>query len=209
MFRKTFGACVLFGLMTSAHANLIVNGGFELPGPSGGTYEAVGGSGNTAIANWSTVYSGVEWFKPATYNPGWGSACEGDFCIDLNYVTASNGGLEQSFATTQHAFYKISFCAATLLDEGRTGTGLVCATMGDYEYDLVVTNTTSVLNWNQYSFVAQAGFSVSTLRFFTVLDSTQYFAFVDDVKVELVPEPGTLCALGLGAAVLSRRRRKS
>lgn len=39
------------------------------------------------------------------------------------------------------------------------------------------------------------------------LSSTNQPAFYDDFKVEVVPEPATLAALGIGAAALIRRRR--
>jgi hypothetical protein len=79
--------------------------------------------------------------------------------------------------------------------------------MGDAEFDFQLSNSTSTINWAQYSFVATAGFNVSTLRFFTILDGDETYAFIDDVCVTAVPEPATMAALAIGAVAAIRRRR--
>lgn len=87
------------------------------------------------------------------------------------------------------------------------------ATLTGYLGDEFVVQSTIVLNGNDATdqsimIFHEAGFDRLTLRY-NVDPSFGLMEFVDNLSYEPVPEPGTLAALGLGGALLARRRRTS
>src|SRR5947209_12925175 len=94
----------------AAHANLLVNGGFE-----NGAFVNEGndtmspGPGSTVITGWTVVTDTTAWIGPT--NPFGLSANEGSFFLDLtNYQPgAPFAGVSQAIATTPGATYSLSF----------------------------------------------------------------------------------------------------
>jgi hypothetical protein len=87
------------------------------------------------------------------------------------------------------------------------------ATLNGYLGDELVATSTIVLNGNDatdqsIAIFHEAGFDRLTLRY-NVEPSLGLMEFVDNLSYEPVPEPGTLAALGLGGALLARRRNAS
>lgn len=200
---------VAIGALQSSWGNLVVNGGFEAPGPIGGTYQAVGGPNDTSITGWKTINTGVEWMNPALYSPTWGPAHEGNYCLDLaNLSNAGPNGVRQYVPLTTGWTYEVSFWYGTVTDQGRSGPVTICFSIDDYETDVIATNPTNTINWTYHSFLYTAPRSVGHLWLFTSVDGDDGYAFVDDVQINsVVPEPATLTALGVGVAAIVRRRR--
>ena len=195
----------------TAHANLLLNGGFESPGTP--DYIELAGPGNTYVTNWVTILSGAEYFRPASI-PGLGSAIEGVMVVDVANFDQNNGGIAQTFATTAGQQYKLDFFAGnSRFGSGyNTGDGIINVQVGSLTTSVATPTAPSpLIVWQQISlsFTALAGPS-TTLSFSNLQDAKAHFAFIDDVRVTAVPEPQTwallLAGLGIVSTVARRRR---
>lgn len=198
---------VLVGLSGLGQAALI-NGGFELPGPSGGVYEAVPGPGSGAITGWTTVGSGVEWMRPELVRPNWGPACEGNYIIDLANLSTSYGGVKQGFTAVIGQTYQFKWCYGTVMDLGRSGEATICFEIDDEEMEVYAINHTNSIVWNEATMYYTATRVNPILKIYTTFDGDDSYAFLDDVRMEVVPEPATMAALALGTLAILRRKRK-
>ena len=197
----------------TAHANLLQNGGFELPGTP--DYIELAGSGNTYVTNWVTILSGAEYFRPASIT-GLGSAIEGRMVVDVANYDQNNGGIAQTFATTAGQQYRLDFIAGnSRYGFGyNTGDGTINVQVGSLTTSVATpTALTPAIVWQPISltFTALAGPN-STLSFSNLQDARMHYAFIDNVRVTAVPEPQTWALLfaGLGiVGTVARRRRTS
>jgi len=170
---------------TSQAANLVQNGGFEIGDFTGWTQ-----SGNTG-------YTSVQSSFPLS----------GTFSAFFGPI-GSDGFISQALATTTGQSYTVSFWLANFIPgtiEEPNGFHLYWG--GSEIFSLL--NAPNLGGYTQYSFVAQATSSSTTLSM-GFRNDLDYF-ILDDVDVSPVPIPGAVWLLGsgiVGLIGLKRRMRK-
>ena len=167
---------------TSQAANLVQNGGFEIGDFTGWTQ-----SGNTG-------YTSVQSSFPLS----------GTFSAFFGPI-GSDGFISQALATTTGQSYTVSFWLANFIPgtiEEPNGFHLYWG--GSEIFSLL--NAPNLGGYTQYSFVAQATSSSTTLSM-GFRNDLDYF-ILDDVDVSPVPIPGALVLFGSGLVGLAGISRK-
>ena len=197
----------------AAHANLIVDGGFEVPFLLPGA--AVGVSGGGSIGAWSVVGAGVAHIETSYGEPGNGitafNSQEGLNSLDLTGLgnEGPTSGVEQGVATTVGQTYRLSFFV------GRAGGNApfyVTPATVDLSIDggprLGFTNsglTPGFNNWQEFTIFFDAALPTTTLTFYNGTPGPTAEAGLDDVVLEpaaAVPEPATATLLCAGVTAL-------
>ena len=165
-------------------ANLLVNGSFEQPGCSGSCILDTPAKVNF-ITGWTTFLSGAEYFNmPASI--GGSVAADGVVIVDLaNYVYGNGGGIQQNFATTVGAKYRLTFSAGNSRYASRSGDGIVQVKVAGQS---VTFNTPSAkgtaVEWSTFTYDFTATSAQTTLAFSNEQNPYANFAFIDNVIVE-------------------------
>lgn len=165
-------------------ANLLVNGSFEQPGCSSNCILDTPAKANF-ITGWTTFLSGVEYFNvPASL--GGSVAADGVVIVDLaNYVYGNGGGIQQNFATTVGAKYRLTFSAGNSRYANRSGDGVIEVKVAGQS---VTFNTPSAkgaaVEWSTLTYDFTATSAQTTLAFSNEQNPYANFAFIDNVIVE-------------------------
>ena len=183
--------------------NLVVDGGFEDPIASVPftTYNAT-----TTFGGWTVSDGSVDLIN------GYWAPASGIQSLDLSGDTA--GTIYQDLATAPGQAYSLSFDLSGNPDGGLTKIKSLLVSFGGSTLGTIFYDTTgndrANMNWitEQFAFVAT---DTSTRLTFQSLDNSAYGPALDNIKVEAIPEAGTLTAFAagafpLGALVLRRRK---
>jgi hypothetical protein len=233
--RSAMVAALTLAFAGGAHANLIVDGGFEGDGggrtPNNGSYAA----GSTYIPGWTvtepsgpyTGYYNVQWISSGSYSSI--TAYDGVGLIDLTgNPDYGPSGLAQTFATIANTAYQVTFHIGygdpTQLFGGPVSVNV--STDGGPGQTFVVTGPgtagQTTTTWTEFTYNFTAA-STSTLLSFSGVTGDHYLG-LDGIDVELapaidpapvggtsVPEPAPIALLGLGliGGVFARRRSKA
>jgi len=226
LLRCSWTFAVLAVLASQARADL-VDGGFESPPVSSGTYMDFTG-GQTIGSAWTVQGNDVLLINTNYTEPGVSFNAHGGLnALDLTGLgnTGTTDGVSQSLTTTVGTVYNVTFWIGRADDSGSSGlgkytgpasVGLSIGGGGFTEY----TNssvTANQVNWMQFT----ASFTATTtMTSFTFLNdvppsaNTNYVG-LDDVSVTpastAAPEPSTLVLGGIGVLLASWgkfRRRK-
>ncbi|MFJ2684117.1 DUF642 domain-containing protein [Pseudomonas sp. NPDC087342] len=165
-------------------ANLLVNGSFEQPGCSGSCILDTTAKTNF-ITGWTTFLSGAEYFNmPASI--GGSVAADGVVIVDLaNYVYGNGGGIQQNFATTAGAKYRLTFSAGNSRFASRSGDGVIQVKVAGQtvSFNTPVAKGVTV-EWSTITYDFTATTAQTTLAFFNEQNPYNNFAFIDNVIVE-------------------------
>lgn len=177
-------AALSFGAGANAvAANLLVNGSFEQPGCSGSCILDTPVKANF-ITGWTTFLSGAEYFNlPASFGS---AAADGVAIVDLaNYVYGNGGGIQQNFATTVGAKYRLTFSAGNSRYASRSGDGVIQVKVAGQTATFNTPSAKGVaVEWSTITYEFTAITPQTTLAFFNEQNPYANFAFIDNVIVE-------------------------
>jgi hypothetical protein len=224
---KTYFA--IFFSLTLAYrgeANLINNGGFEQPvtGPGGynsgytafgvgstigGAWTVVGSSANNVAVVPATEYSST--VGPYIYFV----SQEGSQSLDLSgeWDNGAVTGVRQSFASIPGQMYSLSFYvgAVTTPDWAPLhGNAVINVLLNGSAFQTAVNSDPSghMTTWKLFNYTFAATGSTTTLAFMNGSASGVGDNGLDNVSVELVPEPGVISLFSLGCGLLWVLRKK-
>jgi hypothetical protein len=214
---------------STASANLLVNGGFEVPVATsglncGGIADCQGFNIADSIGGWTVVGPGPT-FPPRTpiviltnlYNEGGNFFQPQDGNQSLDLTGMSNQGLNgvsQTVATTPGATYSLSIRIGRHAQDANFYNGPAVASLsidGSPVGTFSNNNTPppNLLDWEEFTVGFTAAGAATTIALSSaVADLTQNEIGLDNVVLAAIPEPGSLALLaaGLGLFVLRCRR---
>lgn len=180
-----FTTFVLLGTGTHAlAANLLVNGSFEQSTCGAGCILDTPAKAN-AITGWTTFLSGAEYFNMPNAIGG-SVAADGVMIVDLaNYVYGNGGGIQQNFATTVGAKYRVTFSAGNSRFASRSGDGVIQMKVAGQTATFNTPTAKGVaVEWATLTYDFTATTPQTTLAFSNEQNPYANFAFIDDVIVE-------------------------
>ena len=165
-------------------ANLLVNGSFEQSTCGGGCILDTPAKTN-AITGWTTFLSGAEYFNMPNAIGG-SVAADGVMIVDLaNYVYGNGGGIQQNFATTPGARYRLTFSAGNSRFASRSGDGVIQVKVAGQTATFNTPTAKGVaVEWNTVTYEFTATTAQTTLAFSNEQNPYANYAFIDNVIVE-------------------------
>jgi hypothetical protein len=219
MWMKTVAATIALAFTAQTHAaNLLINGSFETPVVTPGTFTFPVGVGSNALTGWTGV---IDEFSVSESFNAFGAqvtAQDGNQFLDLTGRNDGQnrwGGITQNVATIAGATYRLSFWLGNY-DFQTTPTGVFAqAGSANGSFSLAAPIGSPRFIWENHTldFLATGASTAITLTG----TSGFFYTGLDNVSVELlsgvvgVPEPASwalmIAGFGLVGAALRRRQR--
>ena len=204
-------AAVVFGIGFASHANLLTNGSFE----SGNFIPDANDTmslllGATDMTGWTVENAALAWIGPS--NPFSLSASDGGYFLDLTgyHDSAPSGGVQQTIATTIGQEYELTFDLGT--DPVYNTEPVSIQVTAGSDSDTFTSTPLNPNQWQSFSFDFTATSSSTTISLDGQASTGQKYVGLDNVSVQVIPEPGTLTLFaGSGLLALAgwRRSRKA
>jgi hypothetical protein len=201
-------------MASAARANLVVNGSFESTVSGTTIYNMSNGFASGEVTA-LTAFGGadeIDLMENSTNIYG-SPAVDGVMKLGIHNQLATSGPRDEfTLALTaplSAGTYTLSFYAQSVTDfdpdlgnveVGLSGTSSALGT-------LVYTTPTLSTAWTQYTTTVTAVGGESYLSM-AVAYSGETWAHIDDIQLELVPEPATFVAMGASLAALAAHRRR-
>lgn len=217
------------GVASEASANLLVNGGFELPVQGAPNFAAFNvPAGSSLITGWTVVQGNVDLTTTVNYGPGVNtlhptSVQDIDLIGDTRGSGGVFGGISQSFATVIGQLYQLNFDYAHNNGTFSANGYAAQVTVADANAPANTALSTEISQafnqsgWVAYSQTFVANSALTLLSFIDTRGAFNAGIYLDEVSVEAVaavpavPEPATWAVMILGLAGIGfvTYRRKS
>ena len=223
-FRVHCGASVIaLFACGSAHANLITNGGFELPVVPVGSFISVPVGDSTTIPGWTVVGAAgfVSPISGAYTNSGISfPAQEGAQWLDMTgNVSNQATGVEQLVTTEAGVSYDLSFWIGNVVGGAFGTTSSVELFIDDVSFGIFTNSAGGATQaWEEFDLILTASDTSTAIRFINRDATNDNSNGLDNVSVVVsgtppppVPEPASLglLALGLAAFGCATRQRQT
>ena len=206
MKRLAVVAVLALLMATSVQANLLINGDFETPTGHGtltaGGWTELGGAQGIQAAGWAAEPPSAQ----AAWLKGWNNNIDSGFYQDVDITPGEAYILDGGF--------KIQ---GNFMLSGNIDMELIWLDIADSEINRDVLDVDAVVAndgvWAHQSLVSTAPLNAVKARsqiHWTTVDQTggdPRSAMVDNLSLEVVPEPATLSLLALGGLAVLRRKK--
>lgn len=201
-------------------------GSFEIPDPNITDYDTFT-AGSTAMAGWTVGQASIDWVHQSIW-----TSSNGKYSLDMNGTDFTGpdapevGSVYTVIPTTAGSTYLISFDVSGYLNFGNSTNPKemdvsveavnISSMLTEIHREQVLftaTNNSSVtpllLDWSTRSFTFVATEANTRISFISKVTNNTSGMILDNVSVEIVPEPGSTALLGAtGLLLLSRRSRR-
>lgn len=201
-------------------------GSFEIPDPGIDDYDTFT-AGSTAMAGWTVGQASIDWVHQSIW-----TSSDGKYSLDMNGTDFTGpdapevGSVYTVIPTTAGSTYLISFDVSGYLNFGNptnpkemdvsveaVNISNMLTEIHREQVQFTATNNSStlplVLDWSTRSFTFVATEANTRISFISKVTNNRSGMILDNVSVELVPEPGSTALLGAaGLLLLSRRSRR-
>lgn len=213
--KKNLLVAFIFATAAASHANLIINGNFEINSATGTLYNLSNANFNAAMSNATSFGDPAELdiitvggIGLAPQSGSWKVGLANGQGLDaMTLELSSNIIAGRSYELTFWAYRDISFTAGT--NSLKIGVSNSATAAGTEVYN---TGTgLSATEWTKFSTTFVAPVTGGRLSVYNDVQTgavTTWIHADNFTLVEAVPEPATMTALGLGLALAVRRRRK-